>query len=117
MGMVFCRGCGKQIHDTAPLCPQCGATQANTNVSHSDREHPGWMAIVAIVVAAFALLASFGLVDEATKEKLLGTAIFASGAIMLSVINLHQKRPGKTIALVSLILASFVLLICIGIAS
>ena len=27
MGMVFCRGCGKQIHSTAPACPQCGAPQ------------------------------------------------------------------------------------------
>lgn len=27
MGMVFCRGCGKEIHETAVSCPQCGATQ------------------------------------------------------------------------------------------
>lgn len=27
MGMVFCRGCGKEIHDTALSCPQCGAPQ------------------------------------------------------------------------------------------
>jgi hypothetical protein len=25
--MVFCRGCGKQIHETAPMCPGCGAPQ------------------------------------------------------------------------------------------
>lgn len=23
--MVFCRGCGKKIHETAPMCPHCGA--------------------------------------------------------------------------------------------
>ena len=27
MGMVFCRGCGKEIHETAITCPQCGAPQ------------------------------------------------------------------------------------------
>lgn len=27
MGMVFCRGCGKEIHETAPSCPHCGALQ------------------------------------------------------------------------------------------
>ncbi len=27
MSMVFCRGCGKEIHESAPLCPQCGAPQ------------------------------------------------------------------------------------------
>lgn len=25
--MVFCRGCGKEIHETAINCPQCGAVQ------------------------------------------------------------------------------------------
>lgn len=25
--MMFCRGCGKEIHSTAPLCPHCGAPQ------------------------------------------------------------------------------------------
>lgn len=25
--MVYCRGCGKEIHRTAPICPQCGAVQ------------------------------------------------------------------------------------------
>lgn len=25
--MVFCRGCGKEIHSTAKSCPSCGAFQ------------------------------------------------------------------------------------------
>ncbi|VYU81524.1 NINE protein [Metakosakonia massiliensis] len=25
--MVFCRGCGKEIHETALSCPHCGASQ------------------------------------------------------------------------------------------
>lgn len=31
MSMVFCRGCGKELHETAPTCPQCGAPQGNLN--------------------------------------------------------------------------------------
>ena len=27
LAMVYCRGCGKQIHETAIACPQCGAQQ------------------------------------------------------------------------------------------
>jgi len=30
MAMVFCRGCGKEIHDSAITCPTCGAVQATT---------------------------------------------------------------------------------------
>ena len=27
IGMVFCRGCGKEIHEKAPACPHCGFVQ------------------------------------------------------------------------------------------
>ena len=27
MAMVFCKGCGKEIHESAPTCPHCGAPQ------------------------------------------------------------------------------------------
>lgn len=27
MSMIHCRGCGKQIHESAPVCPHCGAPQ------------------------------------------------------------------------------------------
>jgi hypothetical protein len=27
MAMVFCRGCAKEIHETAVTCPYCGASQ------------------------------------------------------------------------------------------
>ncbi len=33
MGMVFCRGCGKEIHETAPSCPHCGAPQHSAAAS------------------------------------------------------------------------------------
>ena len=28
MGMVFCHGCGKEIHETAVTCPSCGASRS-----------------------------------------------------------------------------------------
>jgi polyferredoxin len=28
MSMVFCRGCAKEIHETAVACPSCGASQS-----------------------------------------------------------------------------------------
>jgi TM2 domain-containing membrane protein YozV len=29
--MVFCRGCGKDIHESARACPHCGAVQYQPN--------------------------------------------------------------------------------------
>ncbi len=36
MALVHCRGCGKEIHESAVACPHCGATQkvgSSTNKS------------------------------------------------------------------------------------
>ena len=35
--MVFCRGCGKEIHESAPACPHCGAPQSATTVVVNDK--------------------------------------------------------------------------------
>jgi len=32
MAMVFCRGCGKEIHETAAACPHCGASQGHSRI-------------------------------------------------------------------------------------
>src|SRR4029077_6854475 len=32
MAMVFCRGCGKEIHESAVSCPLCGAVQGAVQV-------------------------------------------------------------------------------------
>lgn len=46
MGMVFCRGCGKEIHESAPSCPHCGALQKVVSVSVPSDDIPdgvrGW---------------------------------------------------------------------------
>lgn len=31
--MVFCRGCGKEIHESAPNCPHCGAPQKSATAT------------------------------------------------------------------------------------
>jgi TM2 domain-containing membrane protein YozV len=37
MAMVFCRGCGKEIHDTAVTCPHCGAPQKTAKTTDKSR--------------------------------------------------------------------------------
>jgi len=36
MSMVFCRGCGKDIHSTAKSCPSCGAPQESQNIQKTE---------------------------------------------------------------------------------
>lgn len=35
MSMVFCRGCGREIHESAHICPKCGALQDVQTISNS----------------------------------------------------------------------------------
>lgn len=37
MSMVFCRGCGKEIHETAVTCPHCGAPQKTSGNAAESR--------------------------------------------------------------------------------
>lgn len=48
---VFCRGCGKPIHRTAPMCPHCGAPQGvGTSVTarygHKNKSTAGLLALL-----------------------------------------------------------------------
>lgn len=50
--MVFCRGCGKEIHETAPTCPLCGGVQnlpstKDTNPSTVTRILMGFVWVIA----------------------------------------------------------------------
>jgi TM2 domain-containing membrane protein YozV len=43
MAMVFCRGCGKEIHESATTCPQCGATQGHGKSASEKRILPAFL--------------------------------------------------------------------------
>ena len=39
-GMVFCRACGAEIHESAPVCPKCGAPQRLGFTVEPDDQRP-----------------------------------------------------------------------------
>lgn len=41
--MLYCRACGKQIHETAASCPGCGAVQENAGGNSSKRILPAFL--------------------------------------------------------------------------
>ena len=50
--MVFCRGCGKQIHVSAPACPHCGFVQGAA-ASTKGTKNRGIAALLAFLVGGF----------------------------------------------------------------
>lgn len=117
--MVFCRGCGQEIHETAPTCPHCGAVQhavyAGTTGSAATAvgdEHPGfWMRVgAALIDALITYILAFiaGLVLGVTLGALGGVSdagIEAWGALVGVLVawvysagfesSPHQATPGK----------------------
>jgi len=46
MAMVFCRGCGKEIHESAPTCPHCGARQRTGSGASKNKVTAGVLALL-----------------------------------------------------------------------
>ena len=61
--MVFCRGCGKEIHETAVSCPHCGAVQHVTAKLHKNQSGTIWLSGKSKVTAGVLalLLCGFGI--------------------------------------------------------
>ncbi len=53
MGMVFCRGCGKEIHETAPTCPHCGAPQSAQSLSSTSLKSQTVAGLLCAFLGAF----------------------------------------------------------------
>ncbi|WP_432239565.1 zinc-ribbon domain-containing protein [Herbaspirillum robiniae] len=111
MPMVFCRGCGKEIHDTAPFCPQCGATQAQVDINASGS--PTWLAISSIVLAILAAICAVQ-VNSFDKDQIVGGISISIIALVAGAINLQQKKPGKGMSVTAVIMAAVSFLIFIG---
>jgi predicted RNA-binding Zn-ribbon protein involved in translation (DUF1610 family) len=67
-GIVFCRGCGQSIHNTALVCPKCGAPQVLSTDNSSKHAYAtydqvpwfrrSWFIVVAFLIFAPATLYS-----------------------------------------------------------
>ena len=92
--MIFCRGCGKEIHETATACPHCGATQRGTAM-HPSPPLAGtdWPSVLSLVLGIFAVL---GLANDAPdKDLYVGIFLLASVAIVLGGIGMAAPDRGK----------------------
>lgn len=110
MSMVFCRGCGKELHETAPTCPHCGFVQA---VEETVAKGSSWMAITAFVMAILCFLNWFNLPDWDSDMEV-GLWMFTIVSVVLGSISLKQQRKQKVLSIISVVVAGLTMLILIG---
>ena len=121
MGMVFCRGCGKEIHETAPSCPHCGAPQRFANVSGGVAALAApapahWASITALITGIVVfLLAGLTEADGGwTQDAIAGVVVLGCVPIIFGIVSLSKKQGGRWMAITGMVLGILMLLAAIG---
>lgn len=116
MAMVYCRGCARQLHETAPACPQCGAPQHATSSTKLARGESPWMGIVSLMLGILCVMTLFDDSDW-EGETLLGPGLLTSASLILGVISINQNKPGNGLAIAGVVMACISLLCLVGLTS
>lgn len=111
MAMVYCRGCGKEIHESAPTCPHCGFVQNTPTVIQLKNSQ--WMAVTAFILSLMCFLNWFNLPDW-NKDMKVGLWMFSITSLTFAVITIQQNRNGKIFAWISIGIVIMTMLILIG---
>lgn len=103
--MVFCRGCGKEIHETAQSCPNCGAPQYNVN-NRTTGKLIGFGIVWSIVIWVGLLFATGFIVGMSNPENAqeagrkigesMGGIYFLIAIIISTTLTVMGKLPGTT---------------------
>ena len=114
--MIYCHSCGKPIHETAPMCPHCGAVQKGAQVARAPVASglsAAWIPAGSVVAGLLALLALMSDTDL-DRDTLMGICVFAVAGIVLGSIGLGKSRPYRNLAMGGLILSALMLLCTLG---
>ncbi|MFJ7795610.1 DUF4190 domain-containing protein [Pseudomonas sp. NPDC096950] len=114
MAMVFCRACAKEIHETAPTCPQCGARQQVDPVATTGVGSP-WLAILSLILGILCILSLFD-DSEWDRDTLGGLGIFSVAGLVCGIISINQKKPGNNLAVAGVVLSAIATLIFFGLS-
>ncbi|HEY0489516.1 MAG TPA: zinc ribbon domain-containing protein [Telluria sp.] len=116
--MTFCRYCGKEIHHSAPTCPQCGGVQVPEGpaaLAKPASEGTLWLPVAGLVLSILTLLA---LLDEseADVDTIVGMAMFSVLGLVFGVVSIRTQEAGKRMAIAAVVMSSIGLLALVGLA-
>lgn len=112
--MIFCTGCGKPLHESAPICPQCGKPQqfvmAAVPAGIETKSGPLWAAIASLVLGIVFML---GLFDDSDwdEDTATGFVLFAVIGLVLGIVSLNTSKRGRGMAIAGIVLSAIGLLI------
>jgi uncharacterized membrane protein len=114
MNMVYCRGCGKEIHESAPTCPQCGAIN-NFTVKTQNQQAYHWSSITSFVTGVVVILMAMTLPDgKWDSDTVLGGIIFGAIPTIFGVISISHSYAGRWMAITGVVFGVIMLLASLG---
>ena len=114
MAMVFCRGCARHIHETAPMCPGCGAPQGLTPPANGERRNGSlWMGITSLVLG---IICGLALLDDSgwDRDTLTGLGLFSTTGLVLGIVSIKTKNSGTGLAIAGTVLSAVSLMLLVG---
>lgn len=114
--MIFCTGCGKELHETAPMCPHCGKPQKVAAVAHSTNVDPNrgplWPAITSFVLGVVFMLAENW--DSGTdSDTTAGYVLFLIVGLVLGIVSLNISKRGRGLAIAGIVMSAIGLCLCL----
>ena len=131
--MMYCRSCGKSLHESALFCPQCGYNfrPAATAAPSGTGKPSIWMAITALtlsILVLLMLLAVFGELEsikalsqiesalgshtlqqrmaEDAYNSALGGLVLGLPPTVFGIVSLVQQRGGRGMAIASVVIGA-----------
>ena len=111
--MVFCRGCGWKIHETAETCPNCGAVQIPLSSSAASKTGTLWLAVPSLITGILSLI-TLADPSEWDVDTYFGVLTFIVIAIVLGGFGAFTQTRGRGMSIAGIILALLALLGVIG---
>lgn len=101
MAMVFCRGCGKEVDETASFCPHCGAEQnAQSSIELSPPRPPvdyGIFLLAVPIIATIAMWFTVGQMSALQAPEIILTGIMLVAVIVTALIAVMEaNKVGMT---------------------
>jgi len=112
MTMVYCRGCGKEIHETAPTCPDCGSPQRSAAPAAPRPPSKNGLLWIPITSLSLGLCCVLMLSADSPwdKDEIHGFGMFSAIGLLLGVVSLTRQKTGKRMAITGVIASSIALL-------
>jgi hypothetical protein len=101
--MVFCRGCGKEIHETASMCPNCGFQ--NLEITKEKVKNNWWLVSIS-TICALINFANWFQMERWTHDVKVGLLEFGVLSIVLSLISIALKHKQQHLNIACIVVST-----------